>query len=462
MSTTKALSQFITNLTLESFPHEVIQKAKLLIIDNIACIIGSLNTQFGRFILSLSSVFKNVSESSVFGTRKKYPSHISAFLNSMLANAMDYDDTGAGGHSGSTVVPAAFAISEKVDVSGTKLLASVITGYEVAERIGEAIQPSWRRYKKVHGKSHQTLGATAACDKVLNLDEEKTMNSLGLACAFSPVPCDGKFGLTERPITWVKDNVSWCSLAGILAAEFAAKGFIGSRTVLDGDAGYWAMICSDRFDERKLLNPTFRVLRVSFKPYPCCRWLHSTLDALEKLVDDKLAPNNVKRITIRSIEEFTTGFADYNVINMLDAEFSLPYVVAMVIYRIPRHEWYCDKVFYDKDIRRFMKKVRIEADETYSVRFRKYRRRYFADYVPTKVIVELKDGSSFQEHREFARGSPWNPMTYEEVKAKALELFNTCLDVTDSKIYWDKLINIEKVENIKEFIGELASSIEEA
>ena len=81
--------------------------------------------------------------------------------------------------------------------------------------------------------------------------------------------------LANRPLTWTKDMVAWPSVSGINAALLAESGFLGPRTILEGDRGFWRMQASDRFDPAMLLEglgTKFNMRRLYFKAYPTCRW----------------------------------------------------------------------------------------------------------------------------------------------------------------------------------------------
>src|SRR5436309_3082495 len=82
---------------------------------------------------------------TVVGTTQRAAPGPASFANATAANALDYDDTGATGHPGATVIAAALALGEARDRSGADFLAAVLAGYEVWSRIAGAIQPSWER-----------------------------------------------------------------------------------------------------------------------------------------------------------------------------------------------------------------------------------------------------------------------------------------------------------------------------
>jgi 2-methylcitrate dehydratase PrpD len=73
--------------------------------------------------------------------------------------------------------------------------------------------------------------------------------------------------------------------------------------------------------------------------------------------------------------------------------------------------------------------------------------------LPTRVgivEVELTDGTRLTERVENARGTPENPMTQEEVVAKARGLMTPVLGAAIAGKLIDRLLDIERVKNVRE------------
>jgi len=73
--------------------------------------------------------------------------------------------------------------------------------------------------------------------------------------------------------------------------------------------------------------------------------------------------------------------------------------------------------------------------------------------LPTRVgVVEVKlvDGTHLTERVENARGTPENPMTREEIVAKARDLMTPVLGAATVTKLIDRLLNIDGVRNIRE------------
>ena len=73
--------------------------------------------------------------------------------------------------------------------------------------------------------------------------------------------------------------------------------------------------------------------------------------------------------------------------------------------------------------------------------------------LPTRVgvvEVELTDGTHLTERVENARGTPQNPMTQDEVVAKARGLMTPVLGAATTAKLIDRLLNIDSVKNVRE------------
>jgi 2-methylcitrate dehydratase PrpD len=68
----------------------------------------------------------------------------------------------------------------------------------------------------------------------------------------------------------------------------------------------------------------------------------------------------------------------------------------------------------------------------------------------TLVEITLNDGTKLTERVEAVRGTPENPMTREEVVAKCRDLTTPLLGAATTAKLIERVLNIEKVKNIRE------------
>jgi 2-methylcitrate dehydratase PrpD len=445
---TAALTDYALALSLADAPPAVIQQMKWLILDHVGCALGGSLTPLG-LAASAVACADGGSAATVVGTRQRAGPGPAAFANAMAANALDYDDTGATGHPGATVIPAALALGEVRDRSGADVLAAVLAGYEVWSRIAGAIQPSWERRVRVYGNGvTQTFGAAVAGARLLGLDTEATLCALGLAGAFAPLPHDGKIGWEEGRISWVKDNVAWPAEGGVRAALLAERGFRATREVLDGERGLWVMAGSDRCDFDRMvrgLGTDWDGLCVSLKPYPCCRWIHSTLDAVGELrAEHGIRPTDVRRVTVRSIEAFRAWFHSRRPATMVDAEFSVPHAVAMVLLDRPRPEWWHAANRTDPAVLDLMDRVVLETDPAAQAEYATNRN---SARIPATVVMETNRGA-FERMRRGARGGPDDPLRWDEIERKYRELAEPVLGPARAATALELVDELETLDSV--------------
>ena len=457
MSVTKRLVDYVTDTEFEDFPSEVMEKVKLLILDAVGCGLGGTQTKLGKIFIDIAKTLGGKPESTIIGSDLMTDCTRAASTNAELINALDYSDSGPAGHLGTTIIPAAMAIAERINASGKDFLTAVALGYEVGGRVAVAIKPTFNRFLQVHGiGTLQAFGSVAAVGKLIGLKPNVLLSAFGIAGSYTPVRHAGKFGLYEdysykrakqpHAITWIKDNVGRPSEAGILAALLAEKGFLATTSILDGKNGFWAMACSDRcdFDQMiKGLGEEYMTMRVGYKPYPACRQTHTTLDALtEVLQREKLKPEDIEKINVNTVRVLADSFVDYNPLNMIDAQFSVPYPAAMVVYNVPRPQWYLDENLKNQTYLEMASRVKVEFDSKLDPNI---------GSGPSNVLIFVKDGSCFETIVENPRGSPENPWTVEEIEEKFLELARAIIKPERSSRIIQDINKLESIDNTFNF-----------
>lgn len=457
MNVTKRLVDFAVNNDFENLPKSVIEKAKILIMDAIGCAIAGSSTEIAEMVIKLVKKLGGSPESAVIGTTFKTSCTQASFANSISVNAWDYDDVSPTGHPGSTIIPAALAIAELVQKSGKEFLTAVVLGYEVCERVGAAIRATYDRREMVFGiGTHQTFGSVTAAGKLLKLTTDETLDAFGIAGAFSPLPHEGKFGYPH--VAFVKDNVAMATQAGVSAALLAQEGFVGCKTILDGEKGYWIMAGSDRCDFDELADlEGFRILNVSIKPYPSCRWTHTTLEAVADIIrENGLEAGDIENIIVRTIhpvaESKDINFINYGPKNAVDAQFSVPYPVAMVVHGVPRAEWYSRDNLNNPIYLKTEMKVKIEKDEKAQKVWEE--QKSLADVIPTTVRVTTNKGE-FTRHCEVAQGAPQRPLTYSEVEQKFTDLVSKRIGFERGSEIIETIKRIDRIDDIRKLTEQL-------
>ena len=434
------------------FPQRVVEKAKQAILDAIACGIGGSKTKLANMILhSVEDKDKKEGKYTLYGHSTITSCLEAIFMNGTVSNALDFDDSYEMGsitisHPGATIIPAALAVGEKIDSDGRCMIVSTILGYEVAVRVAEALEP--RADEIWSFGNHQVFGACVAASKLLGLNADQMVNSLSIAGSYAPVPSTRQmWSIDRRPMSWVKEATGLAALSGALAALLAREGFVGGRNILDAKSGFHSLAGSKNFNEEKMIDKFgqggYRIDGLSFKPYPSCRFTHPSLDAVSLICQEHdLKPGDIKHITVEVVSNLEKYFSVYKPKTMIDAEFSLPYVLTMVIMRIPVQEWYDPSKLMDEGIGNYQTKIKIKASSILE-------NLYFKKHIlASKVQVTLYNGRTFTEQINFAKGHPRNPLTSEELENKFKNLVSPVLGPARAATIIEVVNNLEEIKFI--------------
>ncbi len=454
MSPTEQIAAYAAKISFDELPASVIDKAKLLIADNIGCAIRGPSNLLGKSAVELARELGGTPEATILGTNIETNCLQAAFVNSVLANSMDFDDIGPLGHPGSTIVPAALAAAERERATGKDLITAVIAGYEVCERVGYACNASPERLRQVSGLgTHQVFGSAAASGKIFGLSHEEMLNAFGIAGPWAAIPHSGKFANPlerGRQVSFIKDNVSKPAQSGLLAALLAKKGWIGNRSIFDGAKGFWIMMSSDRFRPEYLCSfDGFRILDVSHKPYPACRWSHTSLDAMVGLISEHgLHPELVESVVAHTIRPVAEGFGNQNPANIVDAVFSMAYPLAMILFGVPKSQWYVEDNLRSPAYLEMASRIDVELDTEAQQEYES--QETVADFVPTTVVATTKEGQTFSKYAELPKGTPANPLTVGEIKEKFISLTSEVLGLKRCSALWDNLQSLEEIGDVSE------------
>lgn len=423
------------------------------------CILDSIGVMIGGTELPQASVIKafwqeqgGTEDATVILSEEKYPITTGVYINSYLSNILDFDDTysrNAIGHPGGTIIPPALAIGEQRDLDGMAVLESIAVGYEVSTAIGDAIAPSPERARYVSGiNTWQIFGSTITAAHLLGLPEDAIADALGIAGVNAPVPSVRKFGIQEDNVQWMKNNFGWTAMGGVKAALLAERGFKGNHTIFDGEKGFWRMAASDTFDPTKIENigNEHRVLDVSFKPYSACRWSHAALDCVEKL-SSKIGVADLEKIESIRIETFyeATKLDSYPD-SIFDAQFSLPYVVAVSLCGYTSgFEWLSQDRIESTGVRELASKVEIVESERMTENYES------RSGMESKVTVTFTSGQTLVASTPHAKGSPESRMAHAELEEKFSRLTEPLLGKEQSQELKERILQIEEEDSIRDF-----------
>ena len=264
------LGDFVESLSYDDIPRDVVEEAKLHILDTLGVALAAYGMDFAQIMLDLSKSLGGSPESTAIGSGDRLSAPFAALVNGTMAHGLDYDDMHreSGTHPSAFVVPAALAVSEAKGKSGESAIVGVVAGYEVAARLGMAasgkfILRGWHP-TAVLG----TFASAAVAGKVLGLAGDHIATAMGIAGSQSS-------GLNQwqEEGSWTKRmHPGWAACSGIIAALLAQKGYDGPRRIYEGRMGlYNSYVGGKEFDLDKLtqgLGSVWETTQICYKLYP--------------------------------------------------------------------------------------------------------------------------------------------------------------------------------------------------
>jgi 2-methylcitrate dehydratase PrpD len=220
--------------------------AKWAILDNLGIILGASATELGKQVADFVRDLHDREEATALGFGFKSSTRNTAFLNGSLSEMLELQDgyTKGGIHPCCGIISAALAVAEHSHKTGKDLIASVVVGYEAANRVSEVMHPSHLGRGFQPTGTVGTIGAAAAIGKLMGFNLDQMFNAIGIAGFILPVSTGDNLwgGHTIKPI-----HGGAAAKTGIESAMLARKGF--SACSLEGDPKLRKGFCAIVSDE---------------------------------------------------------------------------------------------------------------------------------------------------------------------------------------------------------------------
>ena len=418
---TAYVGRFVTTTTYEQIPEEVIDLGKKSILDGLGLGLAGSRAETGSISRKyVQQMGVGNGRATIIGSAQKTSPPLAALVNGISIHADDFDDTqlaaakdrvyGLLMHPTVPVLPAIFALAEQRTVSGKEWLLAYHVGAEVECKIAEAIAP--RHYQDGF---HTTgtcgpFGSAAACAKLLKFDLPKTLNAFGLAASQSG-------GLRENFGTMTKPfQAGHAAESGLISAELAGLGWTAAEQILEADRGFFHA-AGGSYDPSAIMDRLgkpwiFASPGVSLKPYPSGSLTHPAMTELARLIDaHKIQATQVENVDVGANHNMTTTLLHHQPKTGLEAKFSMEFCLAMLLLE---HKaglgQFSDKVVQRPDVQAMIRRINFYVDsEAESAGY---------DKMTSILKIHLTDGRTITGRADFGKGSPANPMNFDETAAK--------------------------------------------
>lgn len=423
------LAKFCCGLRVEDLDKRVVDKIKQLILDQlaveIACAVLPWNKELYDYICMLDAR----GPCTVVGYDLKTNVEYAVMANSTFGHGFEIDDAdlrgGPVGHPGSITVPVAIAIVETRPrpVSGKRMIEAVVAGYEIMAAIARGIQPSSHFSRGFHaqGAGGPFTGAAVA-GVLLDYNVPTLANAFSLAASHSG-------GIMEYANTGgniKRLHAGLAAMGGVRSALLSKYGWTGPPTAIEGKRGFCHAFAQDYS-----LNAITAVLGKEFwcpdtviKAYCCNANLTPVIDAVRAI----LAETSLKPEEVEAVEVYHSQRAQHSIGSIgpeppdkVGAQFSVHFSVAMALVKGSNDfNALMTADVKDPELIHHARKVRMITDEEANEKIKK-------GHIWARVIIKTKNGRSLTSS-QYAKGSPQNPMSQEEVEEKARSLAITNLE----------------------------------
>ena len=171
------------------------------------------------------------------------------------------------------------------------------------------------------------------------------------------------------------------------------------------------------------LGQRFEFVELSYKPYPCCRFNHTTIEAaLQLRAKAGIRPEDVRRVKVGLNHQAYQAVCTPVEVRkaprtIVQAQFSIPYVVACALVDgAVGVGHFTQEALARPDLLAVAQKVDAYVDDDIEKKFGR-------NVTPALVHIEMADGSQNTLRVDVPRGAPSHPMTLQDFDAKAQDCF---------------------------------------
>jgi 2-methylcitrate dehydratase PrpD len=416
------LARFACEVSLGDLAPPVIAAAKVNVFDTLACAAAGSSAPAVAETRALAVEWGGAPHATILAFGDKVPAHHAAWVNGTMAHARDYDDThdAAVLHAGVSVLPAALAAAEmRGGVHGSDFIVAVAAGLETVCRLGVATRIGIIESGFIYTPLFGHFGATVAAGRVLGLDVTQMVNALGIV--YSLVA--GNHQVTRDGALTKRMQPGFAAQSALVSVQLAQRGVRGAQATFEGVDGFLRVYLRDRCDRevlRDCLGERWEFTQLSYKPYPCCRFNHTAIDAALEL-RASIRAERVRRIAVgvnrQAYEAVCTPVevrkAPRTVVH---AQFSIPFTVATALVEgFVRLDHFGEASLNRKDILALAQRVEAFVDADIE-------REWSRNISPAQLHIEMDDATTHKLRVDWPLGHPSRPMSTDDFDAKAIAL----------------------------------------
>ena len=442
-SAMERLSAYMSEARSRALPEEVVEKTKQHVLDTLAAMISGSELFPGRKAIEFARSYGGREVATVVASNFSCGPIEAALANGVLAHADETDDSHSPSqsHPGCAVVPAALAAGERFGISGTHFVRAVALGYDIGPRFTMTL--GGQRFEaESHWSTHSIsplFGAAAAASCAARLNAQQMRWMLGYTAHQS-----SGLGAWNRDTEHIQKAFHFGGMtarSGVTSALLVQAGWTGVDDILSGKDNFFAAY-NPHADPAGLidkLGERYEVTRTNIKKWPVGSPIQAALDAI--VILRKQHPFDAAQARQVSVHLATDEAAIVN--NREIPDICLQHMIAVMLLdkTVTFASAHDSGRLKDATTLRERAKVQLIPDAE------------LERLMPLRVAivdVALADGAHLAQRIDNVRGTPENPMTRDEVIAKASDLITPVLGSTKCSGLIEKIFHLEDVTDIRE------------
>jgi 2-methylcitrate dehydratase PrpD len=459
MGATEKIARFIVDTRYEDIPPDAVAKAKRTALDCLGAALAGVSETVSQAVTGYVTTLGGPSQASVFGACLKVSIPDAALANGVIAHALDYDDCGVKiGHPSVLVLPAVLSLGEHLGASGRDILTAYILGLEVEGKLALHADFKLMQARLNHQSWYGSIGATAACAKLLRLDIAKTTMALGIGANFA---C----GLSANHGSMAGAMAAGNACRnGVIAALMAREGVTANPNIIEAKNGFYdTLVGAGHYDAERMaegLGEPFYIESpgIGLKKYPSCYHTHRALDGVFQLLSEhRFSDKDIAAVDVGTSERAMRVLAFSEPETPYQAKYSMPYcVAAAVVDHQVTLDTFTARKMADRGIVEARKKVHLSfpdipiwpglADVGPDTEF-----------VGNPVTIRTTDGRTYNARVDIPRGDPALPLTDDELLAKYRDCGRAQLRPDEIERSVSLALGLETVADIGTLMGTLRS-----
>ena len=303
-SLAETFSEWVHKLNINDVPKDVVNKLQLIVMDSFGLMVSAKNEQY---IKSLINALQENGDCTLVGHNKKVNPFNASIINGTAIHGEDFDDTfeGTPVHVGSVMVPAMLSSAQAKNLDGEKFLKGLVVGSELICRLALVAPTAVHRQgfhpTAIFGAFGSSIGVSSLLGNTIN----EMSSGLGIVGSMA----SGIIEYLAEGTSTKRLHPGWAAGCGWQSANFAKSGFLGPRTVFEGQHGVFNSFAKNNIEPDfshiiSDLGNRWESKNLALKPYACGTMAQPFIDCAIKLKDKIDNVENIDKI-IASVGEGT-------------------------------------------------------------------------------------------------------------------------------------------------------------